>query len=101
MKIIFSTKQILLLASLPLTKRIEYLQAATKYLTPPEKFMLNALKLLILIPAFFLLLKVNLHWQYAMWSILLFCGFPLLVKPLQYALLEKYLAQVIKDDSTS
>ncbi|WP_416305737.1 DUF6170 family protein [Neptunicella sp. SCSIO 80796] len=96
MRLIFSSKQIPQLQSLSLVERIEKLDQAGKMLTLPEKLLLNILKLVILVPVFFLLLRVGQNWSVMLWMLLLLLCFPLLIKPLQYGLSEKYLSEVLK-----
>ncbi|WP_241737460.1 DUF6170 family protein [Neptunicella marina] len=95
MRLIFSSKQISSIQHLPLTTRIELLHKAVKHLTTPEKMLLNLFKLAILIPVFTLLLRVSQDWSALIWIALLLLCFPLLVKPLQYGLSEKYLSNIL------
>ena len=94
----FSTRHIPALRSMPLAQRLQAMQAASRLLTVPEKTLLNGIKLVLLIPAFVLLIAVENNWQNLIWALLLFCCFSWVIKPIQYALSEKYLPQVIKDD---
>ena len=58
MKLYFTTRSIPGLAGLPLAERMRRLERAAKKLTVPEKTVLNILKLLVIVPAFALLLRV-------------------------------------------
>ncbi|WP_438864973.1 DUF6170 family protein [Neptunicella sp.] len=101
MRLIFSSKHIPQLAALPLVERIDKLSQASKQLTLPEKLLLNILKLVILVPVFFLLLRVGQDWSVMLWMLLLLLCFPLLIKPLQYGLSEKYLSDVLQSERES
>lgn len=91
MKLYFSTRNIPSLQDLPLTRRLTLLSQASAKLSAPEKLLLNLLKLTILIPAFVLILYAPGNWLNLLWSMLLLSGYPLVLKPVQYGLCEKYL----------
>ena len=55
MRFIFSTNQIAELSNKPLRERHELIQKAEAKFTAPEKLLLNLLKLVMLLPPFFLL----------------------------------------------
>ncbi|WP_088330214.1 DUF6170 family protein [Lacimicrobium sp. SS2-24] len=100
MKLYFSTRHIDALKDLPLTRRLTLLREAGAKLTAPEKMLLNILKLCILVPAFAFILYAPKDWLNLLWAVLLLCGYPLLVKPLQYGLSEKYLpSQTVQGDT--
>ncbi len=60
MKLYFSTRHISALRELPLTQRLALLSQASAKLSAPEKLLLNVLKLIILVPAFVLILYAPL-----------------------------------------
>lgn len=91
MKLYFSTKNIPKLANMPLTERLTKMREAEGKLTPPEKFLLNLLKLAIFIPAFVLILRSAENFSALLWAALVFALYPLLLRPLQYGLCVKYL----------
>ncbi|MDC8832672.1 DUF6170 family protein [Alteromonas gilva] len=96
MKFYFSTRNIPELEGLPLAQRMQRLERAAKKLSVPEKTLLNILKLVVIVPAFALLLRTANDWTALLWALLVFLLYPLLVKPVQYSLSAKYLAP--KDD---
>ncbi len=97
-KIYTSTKKIPVLAEKPLTERMALLEEAAKKMSVPEKTLLNLLKLLVLVPAFALILQVTDNWFSLAWAGLILLLYPILVKPIQYSLCAKYLkANNVKD----
>jgi hypothetical protein len=97
-KIYTSTKKIPALAEKPLTERMALLEEAAKKMSVPEKTLLNMLKLLVLVPAFALILQVTDNWFSLAWAGLILLLYPILVKPIQYSLCAKYLkANNVKD----
>ncbi|MDF2177498.1 DUF6170 family protein [Aliiglaciecola sp. CAU 1673] len=99
MKFYFSTRQIPALRHLPLTQRLQQVQLAQAKLTGPEKLLLNVLKLVILIPIFVLILRSGQEWTSLLWAFLVATAFPLLLKPLQYGLCNKYLSSPTQKES--
>ncbi|MGS2719889.1 DUF6170 family protein [Paraglaciecola aestuariivivens] len=93
MKFYFSTKHIPQLQGLSLTQRLDAMQMAVKKLTGPEKLLLNVLKMCVVIPAFVLILQVASNWLAIVWALLVTLLYPAIVKPIQYGLCAKYLAQ--------
>jgi len=93
MKIYLSTRNIPQLKGLPLTERVKRLDKAATRLSVPEKTLMNVLKLLVFIPAFVLILQTASNWTSLLWAGLVFLLYPLLVKPIQYSICAKYLAQ--------
>ena len=69
-----------------------------KKLTVPEKTVLNILKLLVIVPAFTLLLRVAADWTSLLWALLVFLLYPIIVKPVQYSLSAKYLESLSQKD---
>ncbi|ALS99045.1 DUF6170 family protein [Lacimicrobium alkaliphilum] len=91
MKLYFSTRHISALRELPLTQRLALLSQASAKLSAPEKLLLNVLKLIILVPAFVLILYAPKDWLNLLWAALVLATYPLILKPVQYGLSEKYL----------
>ena len=91
LKIYTSTKKIPSLADKPLTTRMAMLEQAARKMSVPEKTLLNVLKLLVLIPVFYLVLQVSNNWFSLLWAGLILLLYPLFVKPIQYSLSAKYL----------
>lgn len=87
----FSTRDIPALKGLPLTERVKRLHLATKRLSVPEKTLLNILKLLVIVPAFALILQTANNWTSLLWAGLVFLLYPLLIKPIQHSICAKYL----------
>ena len=94
----FSTRNIPGLSGLPLAERMRLLERAAKKLTVPEKTVLNILKLLVIVPAFTLLLRVAADWTSLLWALLVFLLYPIIVKPVQYSLSAKYLESLSQKD---
>lgn len=91
MRLIYSTSQIDKLSSLPLEQRQQALGKACQRLKQPETFLLNIIKLAILIPFFALLVNAPEKPVNALWAAGLLLLFPLLVRPLQLGMAEKYI----------
>ncbi len=98
MQFYFSTRNIPGLSGLPLAERMRLLERAAKKLTVPEKTLLNILKLLVIVPAFTLLLRVAADWTSLLWALLVFLLYPIIVKPVQYSLSAKYLESLSQKD---
>ena len=98
MKLYFTTRSIPGLAGLPLAERMRRLERAAKKITVPEKTVLNILKLLVIVPAFALLLRVAADWTSLLWALLVFLLYPIIVKPVQYSLSAKYLESLSHKD---
>ena len=98
MHLYFSTRNIPGLSGLPLAERMRLLERAAKKLTVPEKTVLNILKLLVIVPAFTLLLRVAADWTSLLWALLVFLLYPIIVKPVQYSLSAKYLESLSQKD---
>jgi hypothetical protein len=92
-----STKQIPQLAKLSLDERVEKITQATSKLTVPEKTLLNVLKLLVIVPAFALVLRTANDWTSLLWAALIIMLYPFLVRPMQYTLAAKYLPANVEE----
>ncbi|GAC19793.1 DUF6170 family protein [Paraglaciecola arctica] len=93
MKLYFSTKNIPQLQHLPLTQRLAAMQLAQGKLIGPEKLFLNVLKMLVVIPVFIFIIQIATNWMAIFWALLVTLLYPVLVKPVQYALCAKYIPQ--------
>lgn len=91
MKLYFSTRNISVLKDLPLTQRLALLSQANTKLSAPEKLLLNVLKLMILIPVFVLILYAPENWINLLWAALVLTAYPMILRPVQFGLCEKYL----------
>ncbi|WP_242698578.1 DUF6170 family protein [Alteromonas sp. 5E99-2] len=91
MAIYFTTRNIPKLKGLSLQARIECITKASKKLTVPEKTFLNLLKLMVLVPAFLLVLRVSTDWTSLLWVALIILLYPFFIKPMQYSIAAKYL----------
>ena len=97
MRLIFTTRQFQQLHHLDLAQRQQVIQRATMRLTPPERFALNILKLFVYVPAFALLVKLPEQPLNALWAGLILLCIPLIIRPMQWGMAEKYL-QLPKQD---
>ena len=93
MKFYFSTRDIPALKGLPLTERVKQLDKAAKRLSVPEKTLLNVLKLLVIVPVFALIRQTASNWTSLLWAFVVFLFYPLVIKPVQYSICAKYIAQ--------
>lgn len=75
-----------------MTERMAQLQKASNRMSAPEKFLLNLLKLFILLPAFILIFRTFGDWYAMSGALLIFLLYPLILKPVQYSICAKYLA---------
>ncbi|MCC2614800.1 DUF6170 family protein [Aestuariibacter halophilus] len=91
MKLYFTTRQIPQLKHLPFGDRMQAMRDAEKRLTPPEKLLLNLLKLLIIVPAFALILRASDDWWALVWAALLILAYPLVLTPIQHSFCAKHL----------
>ena len=89
----FSTRNIPALKGLPLAERARLLDQASKRLSVPEKTLLNILKLLVIVPVFAFILQTATNWTSLLWAFVVFLLYPLVIKPIQYSLCAKYIAQ--------
>ena len=96
MKFYFSPKQIPQLRDLPLRERMIALEHAALKMSVPERTLLNVLKLLIIVPIFFFILRASENWFALLWAAIAFLLYPLFIKPLQYSLSAKYLPDEVK-----
>lgn len=91
MKFYLTSRTIPELQDLPLSERLSAIDRATKKLTPPEKLVLNIIKLLIIVPVFALILRVGEDWKALLWAACFIALYPTLLKPVQLNMIRKYL----------
>jgi hypothetical protein len=92
MKLYFSTRHIPQLKGLPLTERLEHIQAAQKKLSGPEKLLLNVLTLMVVVPVFIFILQTGDSWLSLLWAALVALIYPVILLPIQYSLCAKYIS---------
>ncbi|WP_041246457.1 DUF6170 family protein [Brumicola nitratireducens] len=100
MKVYTSTKKIPGLADLSLPERMALLEQASRKMSVPEKTFLNVIKLFVIVPVFFMLLRMVDNWWSLAWAALILLLYPLFVKPLQYSISAKYLPKNMNKDDT-
>ena len=86
----FSSHTIPELAGLNFAQRMQVIRAATAQIAIPQKLLLNLLKLAILIPLFFALTQWS-SWQNTIAIVALLLAYPLLTRPLTFALCRPFL----------
>lgn len=74
-----------------LSARLDAIEKATKKLTPPEKLLLNIIKLCIIVPVFALILRVGQDWTSLLWAGAFIALYPFVLKPVQLNMIRKYL----------
>lgn len=95
MKLYFFSKHIPGLEKLPLAERVVAVEKASNRLTPPEKFLLNIIKLMVIVPAFAVVLRVSEDWKALIYAAAIIMLYPIVLKPVQYSLCAKYIAKYI------
>ncbi len=91
MKFYFTHRSLPELENKSLTERLQALQEANNKLTPPERLLLNVLKLLVLVPVFALILRAGQDWTVLLWAALVIALYPLIIRPIQFNMCRKYL----------
>ncbi len=81
------------LAGLNFAQRMQVLRKAADSLPAPTKITLNIIKLLVLVPLFLLIARAD-GWAIAGYAALLLVLYPLLTRPLTFALCQKNLQQI-------
>ncbi|MDP5134920.1 DUF6170 family protein [Rheinheimera baltica] len=89
----FNSKNIPELAGLNFAERMDVIRRATDMLPVPTKITLNIVKLLILIPLFLLIAR-STGWDIAAYAVLLVVLYPLIMRPLTFALSRRYFVKV-------
>ncbi|MBU0911136.1 MAG: hypothetical protein KKF22_01185 [Gammaproteobacteria bacterium] len=88
----FSSQNIPELAGLKFAERMQVIRSATEQVPTPQKLLLNLLKLAILIPLFFVIAQWD-SWQSTVTILVLLAAYPLLTRPLTFALCRPHLQQ--------
>ena len=81
------------LAGLNFRDRMSVLRRAADNLATPKKLLLNILKLIILIPPFLAIARSETMLIAAMWTLGLVVIYPLITRPLTFALVKPLLRQ--------
>lgn len=81
------------LAGLNFSQRMQVIRQAADKLPVPTKITLNIIKLLVLVPLFLLIARAD-GWAIAGYAVLLVLVYPLITRPLTFALCRKQLHQV-------
>lgn len=81
------------LAGLNFSQRMQVIRQAADKLPVPTKITLNIIKLLVLVPLFLLIARAD-GWEIAGYVVLLVLVYPLITRPLTFALCRKQLLQV-------
>jgi membrane protease YdiL (CAAX protease family) len=76
------------LAGLNFAQRMAVVRTAADNLPAPIKITLNIIKLLILVPLFLLIADAD-GWAIALYIVLLLIAYPLIIRPLTFALCRK------------
>ena len=80
------------LAGLSFAQRMAVIRKAADSLPVPTKITLNIIKLLVLVPLFLLIARAD-GWAIAGYALLLVVVYPLITRPLTFALCHKQLQQ--------
>ncbi len=95
MKIYFSAKQLPGLNDMTVNERLKVIELASKKLTVPEKFLLNLVKLFVLVPAFVLIFRWAKDWSSIGYALVLFMVYPIILRPFQYGVCAQYIPAVL------
>ena len=91
MKFYLTSRNIPELRELDLSGRLAAIEKASRKLTPPEKLLLNIIKLLIIVPVFAFILRVGQDWTSLLWAAGFIALYPFVLKPVQLNMIRKYL----------
>lgn len=95
MAFIFSTNKLSELESFTLQQRQQILTLAASKLTAPEKFILNILKLIMLVPPFLFMAQLEgIFFVVSLFSVLII--YFILLRPISLLFTRKYLDNAIK-----
>ena len=95
MNIYFSSNKIPKLQNFSLKQRQAILALAMDKLTVPEKFIINVIKLMMLIPPFLFLANLQSAWFFISVIGVLF-AYLFVMKPVSFAFADKYIEKAIK-----
>ncbi|WOH37500.1 DUF6170 family protein [Thalassotalea fonticola] len=94
MKFYFSSNQFPQLQQFDFRSRQEIISLATSKLSPLAKFVLNLLKMAILIPPFFMLANVQ-SWYFLIPLVFVLVGYFIVLRPLSLLFIDKHLEKSI------
>lgn len=86
----FNSRSIPELAGLKFSERMQVIRSATDQVPTPQKLLLNLLKLAILIPLFLVIAQWH-SWQSTVTILVLLFAYPVLTRPLAFALCRPHL----------
>jgi len=95
MTIYFSTAQIEKLQPYTIAERRMIIEMANNKLQAPEKLIINILKLLVLIPPFIVLARID-SWYLMLPVFALLVGYFLIMRPISFWFINKHLDGAIK-----
>lgn len=95
MKFYFSSADVTQLASFSPVERRQIIEMAASKLAAPEKLLLNIIKLLILIPPFIMLARIDSWWLFLP-LVLLLVGYFVIVRPITLYFVVKHIDEAIK-----
>jgi len=84
----FNSQRIPELAGLSFAQRMAVIRKAADGLPAPTKITLNIIKLLVLVPLFLLIARAD-GWMIAAYIALLIVAYPLITRPITFALCRK------------
>lgn len=84
----FNSQRIPELEGLTFAQRMAVIRKAADGLPTPTKITLNIIKLLVLVPLFLLIARAD-GWMIAAYIMLLVIGYPLITRPITFALCRK------------
>lgn len=96
MAILFSSNNISILSHYSLKERQQILSIANEKLITPQKLILNLIKLIILIPPFIMIARLD-TWLLFVPLFFVLAGYFLLMRPISLYFLTKHLPKAIKD----
>ena len=94
MKFYFSSNQFPQLQQFDFRSRQQIINLATAKLSPLAKFVLNLLKMAILIPPFFMLANVE-SWYFLIPLIFVLVGYYIVLRPLSLLFIDQHLEKAI------
>lgn len=95
MSIIFSSNNIAELREFSIKERQIILALASNKLITPEKLVINIIKLMVLLPPFFMLVKLD-SWQMFIPLIFVLIGYFLVMRPINLYFLNKHIPKAIE-----
>lgn len=96
MKFYFSSNQIEALNEFNLHERQQIIEIAGNKIKPTQKFVLNLIKLAILIPPFMMLAKVD-SWMFVLPLVFVMVGYFIVLRPFSLYFANQYIDKAIRD----